>query len=1052
LIDNTTESIEVKTTHPSLVVIDVLAKEGVTLRKGGARKIADLAGSDLSPKNILRLASELLGDVNAQQSGTRYARALDRQARRLAEKRSLEHSLSKAAFYAGVREVLSRSVYEGLVWPSTAFQALSGGFLEESGARPPLSQGVLRKHPEWLVLRDRTREDLTAALMAVKLPPGPEGLAAWIATIEASSLSGEDPAGFLPLYEETLRKFEGVAQRLQPLSRMSALELILGGLGLRPREIQPLLRQWKKVSLSAKHVKTEQARILREWERSLLNTSQVITRYGLRPVEVQRWTEQGVLPVAQYVEFHKWGKDLTAAKYDPVVLDELRSHFVAWREKEAADARHHRSLAAKASSSRRLRTSRIKQAFAHFRDLQAESGIKIWTDKSHQDVYVQVPFKQKFVVWPNSEVIVESEGAPASGSIEVSFNVVETLPLKRWLGRVDWLQLEKADQPFEDLAPILLELQHNTQQELHAAFYEVIKQYTSKLQGPVLETVVSKLGVQRLEHVQRSARQGLSTSKQIIRQLRRVFEELAKNYSQEQRAYLLKEATGLGNYIGFFPAARAMRRRFLFLAGPTNSGKSWRGFEALSRASTGVYLAPLRLLALEGQESLEGRGVPCHLVTGEERVIRENAKHTASTIEMLDTETPVDVAMIDEVQLITDPDRGWAWTQACVGVPAPLVILTGSPEVLPIVERIVALTGDSLEVQYLERLQPLHRLAGSVKMGELEKGDALIAFSRRDVLSLREELQGMGRSVAVVYGALGPEVRRSEAARFRSGEAEILVATDAVGMGLNLPIRRILFSTLLKFDGRIERKLSPAEVKQISGRAGRYGRHEEGFVGVLEGASGQDLAAGLSTPNPSPALRRFWVQPPWSAVLAVSEELGTRKLLPVLEEINHRILREDHTWQGALTDDGYSLVGMVDRVSLSLRDRFRYLGTPLDFKSPAAESQFMAWLKAHAASAKVRAPTLAFSETDQFAPELGTLEASAKLLTAYNWLALRWPDTYCEESLARERLRDTNAKLAATLKAKSKKRPPPRREWEDEEDLDWNYMPHVSGRRRRARA
>src|SRR5690606_10998179 len=146
-----------------------------------------------------------------------------------------------------------------------------------------------------------------------------------------------------------------------------------------------------------------------------------------------------------------------------------------------------------------------------------------------------------------------------------------------------------------------------------------------------------------------------------------------------------------------------------------------------------------------------------------------------------------------------------------------------APEGAAMVRRIASLCGDALEEVRLERKGPLVAARAPVPLGDLRAGDALIAFSRRDVLDLRAELIRRGRRVAVVYAALSPEVRRAEAARCNSGDAEILVATDAIGMGLNLNIRRVVFSTLRKFDGEQRRDLNVQEVKQIGGRAGRYG-------------------------------------------------------------------------------------------------------------------------------------------------------------------------------------------------------------------------------------
>ncbi|WP_280109832.1 helicase-related protein, partial [Azospirillum sp. B506] len=243
-----------------------------------------------------------------------------------------------------------------------------------------------------------------------------------------------------------------------------------------------------------------------------------------------------------------------------------------------------------------------------------------------------------------------------------------------------------------------------------------------------------------------------------------------------------------------FPVARGMSRRLVLVIGPTNSGKTHRAISALREARDGVYLAPLRLLALEVMERLNAEGTPTTLITGEEEIRTPGARHTASTIEVMDPDRPVEVAVIDEIQMLADPARGWAWTAALMGVPAETVYILGAPEVRQLVERAAAHLGEPLEVVELDRKTPLSMLDRRLEWAEVERGDALIAFSRREVHSVRDTLLAQGLSVAAIYGALAPAVRRREAARFLSGEADVVVATDAIGMGLNLPCRRVLFT------------------------------------------------------------------------------------------------------------------------------------------------------------------------------------------------------------------------------------------------------------------
>lgn len=298
--------------------------------------------------------------------------------------------------------------------------------------------------------------------------------------------------------------------------------------------------------------------------------------------------------------------------------------------------------------------------------------------------------------------------------------------------------------------------------------------------------------------------------------------------------YLIKELIKI-DYKESFPLARKMKRKFKFFMGETNSGKTYQAFNELVKAKSGLYLSPLRLLALEGQEEIEKRGHKCSMLTGEESDIKDGATFKSSTIEMLNIHEYVESVVIDEIQMIKDPNRGWAWVQAMVGCAAENVILAGSSEVLEVVKRIVEYTGDELEIVSFKRKSPLIVMDNPIKLSDVKSGTAIIAFSRRKVLELKDLLKN--RSVSVIYGNLGPEVRKEEARKFRDGETEILIATDAIAMGLNLPIETIIFSTHEKNIRGEKFEIDPQLVMQIAGRAGRYGIKNKGFVGSLNHAT-----------------------------------------------------------------------------------------------------------------------------------------------------------------------------------------------------------------------
>ncbi len=286
-----------------------------------------------------------------------------------------------------------------------------------------------------------------------------------------------------------------------------------------------------------------------------------------------------------------------------------------------------------------------------------------------------------------------------------------------------------------------------------------------------------------------------------------------------------------------YPKARAMVRRFTIHIGGTNTGKTYAGFQRLKAAATGVYLAPLRLLALEAQEVMLDAGIDCSLTTGEEEDVREGDTHVAATAEKLNLGAYYDVAVIDECQMIADPERGYAWSRAILGVLAPEVHLCAAPEAKDILIRIIKSCGDSYEVVTHLRKTPLVAMNRVVDYSDLKPGDALITFSKVGVLRVAEDLRARGREPAIIYGALPYATRRQQVEGFLNGEMQYVVSTDAIGMGLNLPIRRIIFMETEKFDGKERRELKPEEVQQIAGRAGRYGMYDRGWVGAMENLS-----------------------------------------------------------------------------------------------------------------------------------------------------------------------------------------------------------------------
>ena len=450
-------------------------------------------------------------------------------------------------------------------------------------------------------------------------------------------------------------------------------------------------------------------------------------------------------------------------------------------------------------------------------------------------------------------------------------------------------------------------------------------------------------------------------------------------------------------YPDTFETARRLQRAVTLFVGAPNSGKTHAAFERLAQAHDGAYLAPLRLLALEGRDRLVGRGVACSLLTGEENVPADDARVVSSTIEMVNTNKPIDVAVIDEAQMIFDASRGWAWTQAIVGVPANELIVICSAYAVPAIENLLQLCGENCTVQHFERKQHVELLAAPVPITALKKGDAVVAFSRREVLILRDQVAANGHLVSVIYGALPPEVRRREAERFAHGASHILIATDAIGMGLNLPIRRVLFSTMTKFDGVGDRTLNESEVHQIAGRAGRYGMHEEGFVGVLKEAEPQaarNLKELLPKLPRAPRDFKAPVAPNWWHIQTIASRLQLTGLRAVLDVFVDQLKLDNAHFAVAELDQMLELAEQLDRSAsvLPLKQRFIYAQAPVDTRTEAQVQAFLDWTQRHALTGQAGSPWF-LDDVDEHS-RLDKMEQALRSCTLWLWLDLRFPGVY----------------------------------------------------------
>ncbi len=435
-------------------------------------------------------------------------------------------------------------------------------------------------------------------------------------------------------------------------------------------------------------------------------------------------------------------------------------------------------------------------------------------------------------------------------------------------------------------------------------------------------------------------------------------------------------------------------REFEYYVGPTNSGKTHAAIEALKAVQSGMYLAPLRLLALEIHERMSDAGITTSLVTGEERVIVAGAQFVSSTVEMVDLKRQVDVAVVDETQMLQDEQRGWAWTLAIAGVRAKRVIMCGSEDGLAAAQQLAARLAVPIAVRRFERKNPLE-VVDSIPLTSLRTGDAVIAFTRNDVVDMQGQIKRLGRTTAAIYGSLSPAVRRREAERFRSGAAEVLVATDAIGLGLNLPIRRLIFSAVEKFDGVKRRPLLPPEMRQIAGRAGRYGIHERGMVTTLEPRALGFLKAGLERYEVAGTLP-IWISPTDEHLRRLSLIIGTDQLSRLLQFFHTRVRKtEDADIRIADLSDTIEVAIALETSEafsrLPLAVRSSYSRAPVSTRGNALVV-FGRWAERHALGGIVDGNELASGLVSR--DRLLLFEDRSRLATLYLWLAQRFPEVY----------------------------------------------------------
>jgi ATP-dependent RNA helicase SUPV3L1/SUV3 len=260
--------------------------------------------------------------------------------------------------------------------------------------------------------------------------------------------------------------------------------------------------------------------------------------------------------------------------------------------------------------------------------------------------------------------------------------------------------------------------------------------------------------------------------------------------------------------------------RLVAVLGPTNTGKTHLAIERMLDHQSGMIGFPLRLLARENYDRVvRARGARAvALITGEEKILPPNPSYFVCTVESMPLDRPVDFLAVDEIQLCADPERGHVFTARLMHARGLMeTMFLGADTIKPLMRRLVP------RAEYISRprLSTLTH-TGHKKVTRLPPRSAVVAFAVADVFSLAELVRRQRGGTAVVLGALSPRARNAQVGMFQAGEVDYLVATDAIGMGLNMDLDHVAFARVAKFDGRGPRRLSPAEIGQIAGRAGRH--------------------------------------------------------------------------------------------------------------------------------------------------------------------------------------------------------------------------------------
>ncbi|KAK5098389.1 RNA helicase [Lithohypha guttulata] len=500
----------------------------------------------------------------------------------------------------------------------------------------------------------------------------------------------------------------------------------------------------------------------------------------------------------------------------------------------------------------------------------------------------------------------------------------------------------------------------------------------------------------------------------------------------------------------WYASARRAQRVIHLHVGPTNSGKTYNALKRLQETKNGFYAGPLRLLAHEVYSRFRANGIACDLVTGDDVRLDEDAdtKVYASTVEMVNTSRHHEVAVIDEIQMMGSEDRGWAWTRAFLGANANEVHLCGEERVVPLIRELCASMGDALQIHQYKRLNPLRcmsrSLRGNIKL--LRKGDCVVAFSIMELHALRRQIElETNRRCAIVYGSLPPETRAQQADLFNDpdNDYDFLVASDAIGMGLNLSVKRIIFSSTSKFDGTKTVQLTIPQIKQIAGRAGRYrSAHQDKNKTSATTTDAKDAAdenVGLVTcidetdlpiirdalATEAPPMRKAGIVPPAEYLQEYSTQLPPG--IPfeyLMRKVSHAATIHPRFFLCDIRDKLKNARIVDDVPNLTIEQRVNITAAPLGGRDPKHAKCLQALSRVIAQNKLVTVADIPEIPLEVLAQEpqherryLEELESLHKCLILYLWLSYRFTAVLRDQPMAAHAKDLTEQRINLTLRA-----------------------------------